>query len=817
MLRNYILSTLRNIGKHPGHFTINVIGLALGMAVFIFIFQFVEFESNYDNYHEGSPIYRVATKRYANNELISENAGAMPPLAPLLLDNLPEIEDATRIYNDGSCVVSSKGTDVIKTFEETKAYYADDNLFEIFNFRLKEGSVESILTGTRKVAISESSARKYFGVAEPVLGKTLRVTGQVEIEYEVSGVYEDAPLNSHFKPDMIFSFITYLDVVHPEWPTRTNWIWNNFPTYIRTERNQEILEVKINELARTTWGEQYRSRDVNFEFLLQPIEAIHTTSNFADEFEKNTSSAALSLLVWISIITLIVAWINYINLATARSLERAKEVGVRKVIGANKTTLITQFFVEAMMINTVAIALSIILLVVLKDILQSWLGITFPFMLDKVLVGAITILFFGGMISSIYPAVMMSSFPITAVLKGKLRIGIKGVTIRKTLVLIQFIVTPLLIGSTYLLYQQTEFMMSRDLGITKDQVMVVKAPRVQVGNMSEKYDRFKYQTEESARVHSFSKLSLLPGEPIGWYSSFRLYGDSTVNQYMNVNLAEYDFEKVLDLKIIAGRPYDQSAADSGKLVINKAAAKIWGYEPDEIIGRTFSWRYSPTIDHFDKTVIGVVSNYKQHAFTDDEVPIIYSLSRYTPADFAGKLYIIRFTSEGIGQGELGNEIERISEDWSKTFPDDPFTYWFLDDAFDKNFQAETQLMKVINLFALIAILIAGMGLFGLTSYTLLQRNKEVGIRKAMGATVPGIVRLLSKEYFLLILLAYLIALPIMWFGSGQWLQNYEIQIGRDITLFLIPLLGTMLIGILSVMYKSIFAARRNPVEALKED
>ncbi|MEP2670671.1 MAG: ABC transporter permease [Cyclobacteriaceae bacterium] len=817
MFKNYILTAFRSINRHSGHFAINVTGLSLGMAVFIFIFQFVEFESSYDNYHEGSPIYRVATKRYAHNELITENAAAMPPLAPLLKENIPEVEKVTRIYNDGNCTVSAIQNGEIKAFDESRVYYADANFFEIFNFKLKEGTIESALEGTRKIALSETSARKYFGDDNSVLGKTLRVTGQTEIEYEVSAVYEDAPLNSHFKPDMLFSFITYLDVVHPEWPTRTNWIWNNFPTYLKTQGDPLVLEKKINELAQTTWGEQYKSRDVNFEFLVQPIEAIHTTSNFEDELEANTSQSALNLLLLISIITLIVAWINYINLTTARSLERAREVGVRKVIGASKVALIKQFFVEAMLINVISIVLSFGLLLLLKDVLQGWLGIHFPFALDRVLLVAVLMLLVGGVGSSVYPAMLMSGFSITKVLKGKVNVGGRGLTLRKALVLTQFIVSPLLIGGTYLLYKQTEFMSTRDLGITKDQVLVVKEPRVQVGNMDDKYDRFKNRVEESARVQFTSKISLLPGQPINWFSSFRLYGDSTVDQYMNVNLAEYDFEKTLGLEILAGRSYDPSAADSAHLVINEAAAKLWGYTPEEIIGRTFWWRYSPSIHHFDKTVIGVVKNYKQHAFTNEEVPIIYSLSRYTPAPFQAKVVMARLNTEGIGTGELGDEIKRISSLWSSSFPDDPFTYWFLDEAFEKNFQAETQLLKVINLFALIAVLIAGMGLFGLTSFTVLQRTKEVGIRKALGATVSGIVQLLTREYFILILIAYLIALPIMWIGSDYWLQNYEIKIGQDLTLYLVPLLGSMFIGVISVMYKSISAALKKPVETLRDE
>ncbi|MCB0487889.1 MAG: ABC transporter permease [Cyclobacteriaceae bacterium] len=818
MLRNYIVTAFRSINRHSGHFAINVTGLSLGMAVFIFIFQFVQFESSYDNFHKGSPIYRVATKRYSHNELVTENAAAMPPLAPLLLENIPEVEKVTRIYNDGNCTISSVENGEIKLFDESKGYYADANFFEIFNFKLEEGTIEDALKGTRKIALSKSSARKYFGNDEAVLGKTLRVTGQIEIEYEVSAVYEDAPANSHFKPDMLFSFVTYLDVIHPEWPTRTNWIWNSFPTYLKTQGDPVVLQKKINDLAQATWGEQYRSRDVNFDFLLQPIKEIHTTSNFADELESGTSKTALNLLLVISIVTLIVAWINYINLTTARSLERAREVGVRKVIGASKLALAKQFLVEAVLINVVSIVLSFNLLLLLKDGLQAWLGIQFPFVLDQVMVAAVLILLLGGIGSSVYPAMVMSGFSITKVLKGKIDVSDRGLTMRKALVLTQFVVSPLLIGGTYLIYKQTEFMSTRDLGITRDQVLLMKEPRVQVGNMDSKYDRFKSSVEESARVQYASKISLLPGQPIDWFSPFQLYGDSTVDQYMNVNLSEYDFEKALDLEILAGRSFDPSAADSAHLVINEAAAKLWGYTPEQIIGRTFWWKYSPSVSRIDVTVIGVVKNYKQHAFNNEEVPIIYYLSRFTPAPFRARFLMARFnTTEGIGAGELGKEVDRIASLWSSSFPDDPFTYWFLDDAFEKNFQMETQLLKVINLFALIAVLIAGLGLFGLTSFTVVQRTKEVGIRKALGATVPNIVKLLTTEYFILILLAYVIALPIMWFGADYWLQNYEIKIGQDFTMLVVPFVGSMIIGVLSVSYKSVSAALRKPVETLRSE
>ncbi|HNP97328.1 MAG TPA: hypothetical protein PKJ63_16920, partial [Cyclobacteriaceae bacterium] len=464
----------------------------------------------------------------------------------------------------------------------------------------------------------------------------------------------------------------------------------------------------------------------------------------------------------------------------------------------------------------VSVAFSVIFLWGIKDALQQWIGVSFPFTIDRILIIAFCVLAFGGLLSSIYPAWMMAGFSTTAVLKSKYVVKRGGFPLRKTLVLVQFMVSPLLLAGTYLIYDQTDYLLSRDIGITDDQILVVKAPRVQVGNMDAKFDRLKNQAEESSQVEAMSLISMLPGSPVDWYSSFRLYGDSTVDQYMDVNLVEYDFEKVLDLEVLAGRTFDRGFADSTSLVINEAAAKLWGYQPEEIIGRTFWWRYSPTIHHFDKTVIGVVNTYKQHAFTNEDEPIIYTMSRYTPAPFAGKSIAVRLkTEEGIGA--LNDEVERMAGLWQSTFPDDPFTYWFLDDAFEQNFRAETQLLKVIKLFSLIAVLIAGLGLFALTSFSVLQRTKEVGIRKALGATVPGIVRLLSGEYFVLIMIAYLLSLPLMWYGAQYWLQSYELKVAPGVGFFLLPLMGSIVVGALSVMYKSIAAAKANPVDSLRSD
>lgn len=817
MLYNYFKISLRNIRKHPTFSLINILGLALGISIFIFIDQFLEFEYSYDQFHKDSKsIYRVGTHRYLRSELIGSSAGAMPPLKALIKENIPEVAEVVRIYHDGLFVVENPNSRGKTVYEEEKAYYGDPDFFNVFGFKLLAGNPESALDEILKVAISESTAMRYFGSTD-VIGETLKATNQREVIYRVSAVYTNPPVNSHFKPDMVFSFLTYLDVVHPDWSVRTNWIWNDFRTYLRFQNAKPALvERRINDLAQQTWGEKYLEREVNFEFFLQPIEEIHHTSNLLQEFEKNIDADILSWLKIISIMILMIAWINYINLSTARSLERAKEVGVRKTVGASRMHLGLQFLTEAMMVNCLALIVAVMIIVLGHRSVTNWLELDYIFNLSFGLITPISMVAIGGVCSALYPAFILSGFRPTVVLKGKFRNSQSGLIVRKSLVYLQFIITPLLVGGTYLIYTQTNHLINRDIGVSIDEVVVIKAPKVEYANLNARYDLFVNQAQASLSIKKVSSMMMLPGDDIGWYSWFHLIGDTTSASYMNINLVEYGFEEVVDLQLVAGRGFNHSYVDSTHLIINEAAAAMWGYSPDEIIGKTFRWSYSPTIPHFDKTVVGVVSNHIQEAYESEEVPVIYSLRRYTPARFSPDHYLVKLSASGDGASNtIQSELSRLGTLWAEQFPNDPFNYTFLDDSFQLKFVNEMLFSKVVNAFAVLSLIIAGMGLFGLASFSILQRTKEIGIRKVLGASALRISKMILSEYILLIGIAYLISLPLLYYASNSWLENYTLRIELGVVFFTLPLIVSLFIGLLSVFFQTTKATTQNPVKSLR--
>ncbi len=817
MLKNYLIISIRNLRKHSVFSLINVLGLALGIGIFVFIDQFLQFEYSYDQFHENSgSIFRVCTKRYLRGEVIGENATAMPPLKPVIEDNIPQVSDVVRVYDDGLFVVENpEATDKL-VFEEDRAYYADPDFFSVFGFEILAGNPVNALEDVRQVALSESAAIRYFGKTD-VIGETLKATNQREVTYTVSAVFADAQANSHFKPELVFSFITYLDVVHPDWPVRTNWIWNDFYTYFRiNDSDPAQIEQRINDLAQQTWGHLYEEREVNFDFYLQPIEQIHYTSNIFHEFEKNIDGEILNWLRVISILILVVAWINYINLSTARSIERAREVGVRKTIGASRFHLSIQFIIEAALVNLMAVVAASIMLVLSHDAIAEWLELIYSFEFGPGILIPLGVVLLGGLLSAVYPALVLSSFSPSIVLKGKFRNSPKGLMVRKTLVYLQFVITPLLVGGTYLIYTQTNHMLNRDLGVDIDQVLVIKAPKVEYADMTNRYEYFVEQSTQSGQVQHTSSMMLLPGDDIGWYSWFQLQGDTIAAQYMNINLVEYDFEQVVDLELVSGRTLDPAFADSSSLVINEAAARMWGYSPEEIIGKTFRWSYSPTIPYFDRRVVGVVSNHVQEAFAAEEVPMIFALRRYTPARFAFNYYLTKLSVQGENSTVLIQaELDRLQSLWLELFPNDPFNYSFLDEEFNQKFINEIQFTRVVNAFAVISLIIAGLGLFGLSSFSILQRTKEIGIRKVLGASANRISRMILSEYLVLIAVAYIISVPVLYFVADSWLANYASRVALDILFFVLPLIVSMIIGLLSVIFQTTKATSQNPVKSLR--
>ena len=816
MTRNFLKICWRNIQRNKLFSLINLLGLTLGLTAFLIIFQYVSFEKGYDDFHKNPhELYRIASIRYSQGEVVSESASAVPPLRAVMENGLSEIETVTRIYYDGNATVAYDLGQEKRVFNEEKAFYADETFFDIFGFNLLLGDARNVLDEPRKVVISSSIAAKYFGQENPI-GKILTATTQVSTNYIISGVFENAPANSHFKPDILFSFKTYTEVIHPDWGVEQNWTWNDFTTYVRAPASDAAtLTARIDKLAHDTWGKQYAERDMDYNFYAQPIKSIHTTSHIEKEFEVNIRESLLNWLMYIAIIILVIAWVNHFNLSLAKCVERAREVGVRKTFGANRLDVKKQFWVEALFMNLAALLLSLILFFLIQPNSESLLGIYYTASFSPAFLLSLSAIVVGGMISSMYPGIFLSDLRLLELIQGRLKTKPKGKLLVKGLIVFQMVATPLLIAGAYLIQQQTEHLINQDLGIDTEQVLSINGPRsVEESMAAVMFDRFKHQAEQMSNVENLSSLTLLPGQPISWYSNFRLYGDSTNVQFMNVNLAEYDFDKALDMELVAGRTFDRNNNDSLSLVINEAAAKLWGLTPEDILGRTFWWRYSPDIHHFDKRVIGVVKDYQQHLGSKENDPMIFSLTRYTPSAFAGKNYVVKLKGN---THDIQTSLSQLEEAWQGIYAGDPFNYSFLDESFARTFASESKMLRLIKVFGGLSIILVALGLFGLSSLLSTQRTKEVGIRKVLGAGTFNIIRLLSKDFMLIGLLAYLLAIPIMILASNTWLNNYEVRIGLNAAFFVLPLVFTFLIILFSTLSNSVALIHKNPVESLRQE
>ncbi|MCE7996158.1 MAG: FtsX-like permease family protein [Roseivirga sp.] len=815
MLLNYFKIYLRGFRKNKLFAFINLLGLVLGFTTFLIIHEYVSFERQYDDFHNNpDELYRIASKRFSRGEVISESAAAVPPLRALMKASLPDIEAITRVYNDGNCIIGYEHPAGTRVFNEENAFFADETFFEIFGFPLIRGNAADVLNDTRELALSASTAEKYFGREDPI-GKTLRVTGQAQTDYVVSGIFSDPPANSHFKPEILFSFRTYIEVIHPDWGVEQNWVWNDFYTYVRTHLDLETLSQQVNDLAHNTWQEQYTARDMDYQFYGQPIMDIHTKSDIEKEWEANTSDNLLDWFLYIAIAVLLIAWVNYFNLSLAKSVERAREVGVRKTFGASKLDINKQLQSEAFFTNMFAILLSILLFFSAQQPVQQWLGVYYPAELNPSLAIVILALLSGSLLASVYPGIFLSRLGLLELVQGRLKARPKGKWLIKGLITFQMLAIPILIGATYLIKQQTEMLISQDLGIDTEQVVSIKGPRnVVPGQSALTFDRLKTELEQMASVQKISSMSLLPGQPINWYSSFSLHGDSSASQYMNINIAEYEFEEALGIDLVAGRAFDKSFSDSLSLVINESAAKLWGLDPAAIVGRTFRWGYSPNIPYFDKQVIGVVKDYQQRANSRVDEPMIFSLARYTPSDFQEKFILVKLQGN---YSTLATSINHIREQWSDYYPNDPFNYEFLDGAFARIFQSESQMLQLISVFGVLSIALAGLGLFGLSSLIITQRTKEVGIRKVLGASLFNVIRLLSRDFLRITLVAYILAVPLMLLLANNWLENYEIRTSLNALFFALPLLISISVVLMGTFFNSLSLARKNPVDSLRQE
>ncbi len=806
MLTSYLQTAFRNFLKHKGYTLLNITGLSLGLVASLFIWQYVKYERSYDTFHgKAADIYRVQYNQYQNGKLRFECAAAVPAVGPALKNNFPEVRQFTRLYPVSGVMSYESPDHGLVSFMEEKMQITDTSVFDVFDFHLVNGDESRALVGPNKAVISQRAAKKYFGDANPI-GKTLR-WGNANINFEVTGIFQDVPVNSHIKFDFLFSYETMKSFVEDN-AYETAWGWYDFNTYVLLQPGTDVsaLQSKWDQWLAETRKEDWKKYNGKQEFILQPLLDIHLGKVLLQESQPDERGDRDSVyaLSFIALFILIIAWVNYINLATARSFDRANEVGVRKVMGAARNQLIYQFLAESFIINLIAGMISVAAIWLAWPAFASLSGRAIPidylvetdFWLSLLLLFAI-----GSFLSGFYPAIVLSSFKPVAVLKGKVMRTSQGNILRQSLVVFQFAASVCLIVGSLVVYEQLSFMRNQDLGVDIVKTLVIKSPGLQDSTYARKMEAFKAEALRLPGVKSMTASTNVPGDEIFWAGGIRRLsrGPETNISGYTVGI-DQDYISAFGLTVIAGRGFDREHPDERhSMVLNRAMAEALDWkDPNEAIGQKVVQG-----DTFE--IVGVLENYHQMSLKEAITPLVY---RFTPQ-------FSQFFTFKLEQDNYREVLAGIEGPWKSLYPGNPIDYFLLDQFFNRQYEGEQQFGRIFGVFTVLAIVIACMGLFGLASFMTLQRTKEIGIRKVLGSTAPNIVLLLSRGFIQLVLIANFIAWPLAWWIMSQWLEGFPYHITINPILFLVAGGGVVLIAFLSVGVQTLKAALVNPAQTLK--
>lgn len=799
MWRNYIKIAGRTLLKRKAFSLINIVGLALGMAACLLILQYVKIELSYEDYHtQAEDIYRIQLDRYNNGQLSTSWAAGCAAVGPQLSENFPEVIDFARLRGE-SAIVSHQD----KQFRENRMFFANPAFLDMFSYPLLRGDEAVKLEAPFTAIITESMAKKYFGSTDPI-GQTLQFNGRAD--YEITGVIADVPENTHLKFDMLLSWSTFQSFIERDLDTA--WNWDGYFTYVlmRDGVDQAAFESKMASFVEAELGEDLQQRNENMVFSLQPLPDIHLYSDLMYEAEPNGDGQAVYFLLIISLFIIVIAWINYINLATARSLDRSKEVGVRKVMGSSRGQLMRQFLFESVLLNVAALVVAIGIMVVVLPAFSDLTGknITLALFATPSFWIAVGGLFaIGAFLSGLYPAFVLSAFKPVTVLKGGKGTTSHGVWLRKGLVVFQFAASVALIVGTFTVYQQIQFMRSQDLGIDIEQTVVVRGPSVADSTYTEQFRTFKAELLNESSVQGITASTSVPGTKPGWNAGGirRLSADESESNQYRVIGADYAYFDAFDIDIMVGRSFSEEfSTDPQTVLFNSAAVARMGFESNEAAIGEQIYFWGDTY-----TIVGVVEDYHQESLKETVDPLIFRLIPESRGFFSLK----------VSTENLPATLAAIEAQWMAFFPGNPFDYFFLDEHFNQQYRADLRFGEVFGVFALLAIIVACLGLFGLASFMVAQRTKEIGIRKVLGAPVVGIVGLLTKTYAILVLVAFVLAVPAAYYVMDQWLLNFAARIDLSWWLFVGPGLLVLLIAIAAVGVQTVKAAIANPVKSLR--
>ncbi len=788
---------LRSLIKRKGFAVIHILGLAVGLAAGLLILQYVAHERSYDDFHaDADRIHRIRMDVFRGEERLFKVATTYPAVGPTIEETFPEVDAFTRLYLHYGGGVIRIGD---RSFKEDLIFSADSTFFGFFSFSLRRGDRARVLSRPDAAVISTAAARKYFGEEDPI-GRTFTFANGRH--YEITGVAE-SPERSHLK----FNFILAFDEdVFGDGMTRGAWSWYDYYTYVKLApgAGAGVLEAGLPAMIAAHKGRDAAAREI---LTLQPLTDIHLHSDLLQEAGVNGSANSIYFLTVIAFVILGIAWVNYMNLSTARATERAREIGVRKALGARRQDLVRQFLVESMLVNLAAGALAVLLVWIAMPSFGAALGREFglDFVRDGRFWGSLVVLFAAGaLLSGFYPSLVLSSFKPSAVLRGSFSRSRRGLRLRQGLVVAQFAASVGLIAATIIIYQQIDYMRSRDLGIDIRQILVLEGPEVMPDDSlaALRVETFKNELAGNPHILQVAATSEIPGNLVYWTSGARKLRDDPEASFTLYRIGvDADYFHAFGHAVLAGRVFEsEGLSEDGRIVVNRAAVASMGLaEPKEALGERLR------VGGDTLEVIGVVANYHQEGLDKELYPIAF---HHQPAQRG--YFALRLES-----AQAGAVIESAERAFRATFPDNPFSYFFLDDHFDRQYRGYREFGMVFGFFSILALFVACLGLSGLASFTAAQRTKEIGIRRVLGSDVSSILLLLSKDFLKLVVAASIVAVPIMWYLMREWLLRFPFRLEIRPWPFAIACAAVLLIALVTVSLQSLRAATSDPVDTLR--
>jgi putative ABC transport system permease protein len=814
MFSSYIKIAWRNLFNSNSFSAINIIGLSIGVTCCLIIFQYVAFESSFDRFHaKGDRLYRVLQAwAMGTDELAAGHAYTAQSLAPALKDGVPEIANVTRLHSEDALVSNPSRPDEV--FEENMMLYADPDFLKMFSFDLREGN-DKMLLRPGEILISTSAAKKYFGESDP-LGQSLQVNGHIQKTFTVSAIFEDVPKNSHLQFTMLLPIQDLLNGPNYSTEPEGGWSWNNFTTYIELhpDANVKTVEEKMTAVLLKHRGQVFKQQGGNAALHVQPLYDVHLNPEiFGAGNIVSGSYKTLYFFLVIGLITLVIALVNYINLATARGLNRSREVGVRKVVGAKREQLVIQFLYESALTNVtafvIALALTAALLPTVNEVAETQLDVK-QWLDPRFLVAMGGTLLTGTLLAGLYPAFVLSSFRPASVLKGRGSYMASHLWLRKGLVVVQFTACIVLIGGTAIVYNQLNYMRNLNLGLNLEQVVAIPHPR----SLAEGVDRgtvlhsFVNEINKIPGVQGAALSSSIPGKGFNWNGArIRKQSDDPAKSLQGVaTTVDSAFASIYDLKLVAGKEFKDISAEQDEnapwlVIINENLAKNLGYEnPSAAVDEPLD------IGGTAARVIGVYKDFNWSSAHQGQLNVVF-----------GRTSIGRMVSVRLATNDYKPVLDKIHATFDQFFPGNVFAYNFVDDVFDLQYKNDQRFANLFSIFAGMTIFIACLGLFGLVAFTAQQRTKEIGMRKVLGATVPGIVALLSQDFLKLVLIGFVLAVPVTFYAMNQWLSNFAYHINIGVGIFALSGIIALVISIATVSWQSLKAATANPVKSLRSE